>query len=93
MNFLENFSLYFPTHKEFITNIKERLCEILIKNCICQERQIFIQSFKIFLILVFNYKEHVKSEICLFIEQIFLKILNSVNSSYYHRHASLQVLN
>ena len=89
---MEYFTNFLNFQKDFINPIKENLCEILLKNSICQEKQIFTLSFKIFLLLVYNYKEHVKSEIVLFIEQIFLKILSSGNSSFSHRYSSLQVI-
>lgn len=72
--------------------VKDPLCETLLKNCICQERLIFSLSFRTFSILMWNYKEFIKPEISLFIEQIFMKILISENSSFSHRFSSLQIL-
>ena len=37
-------------------------------------------------------KEHLRTEIGVFIEQIFLRILESGNSTYHHKNRVLQVL-
>lgn len=88
---LEYFSSFPQTSKSFIIKIKDSLCELLLKNCICQEKQVFLLSFRTFLVLMQSYKEFLKPQIVLFIEQIFLKLLSSKNSSFPHRQASLQV--
>lgn len=46
----------------------------------------FILSFQVLL-----FKEHIKGEIFIFIDQIFLKLLESGNSPYEHRYLALQV--
>lgn len=91
-NILEFFINFPKFQRELIFKIKEPLCDTLLKNCICQEKQIFSLSFRTFSILLWNYKEYIKAEIVLFIEQIFLKILISENSSVSHRYSSIQVL-
>lgn len=91
INCIEFFTQH-PIFKEFVHNFKDRLCEILLKNCVCQDKNIFAPSFKIFLDLVLYFKEFIKAEISLFVEEIFFKILNSQNSSFPHRESSLKVL-
>ena len=44
----------------------------------------FSISFSIFTILVEKFREHLKTEIAAFFETVFLKILDSLNSSYNH---------
>lgn len=46
----------------------------------------------VFWVIVDNYKENVKHEIAIFIKEIFLKLLNSNNSSHPHREMSLKIL-
>lgn len=43
-------------------------------------------------VVVDNFKENVKNEISIFIKEIFLKLLNSNNSSHPHREMSLKFL-
>ena len=64
----------------------------MLKNCVSQEKQFFILSYKIFIILVMNYRDFLKDEIQVLVDQIFLRILLSGNSSFSHRYYSLQVV-
>jgi brefeldin A-inhibited guanine nucleotide-exchange protein len=75
----------FSSRKEFVDIIRSNLCESLIKNSISQDKTIFALSLSIFLALANNFKDHLKYEIGVFLEQIFLKILDSEHSSYHHK--------
>jgi brefeldin A-inhibited guanine nucleotide-exchange protein len=52
---------------------------------------VFSISFSIFTILVEKFREHLKTEIAAFFETVFLKILDSLNSSYNHILYTLNV--
>lgn len=51
----------------------------------------FALSISIFYALFVHFREHLKFEILVLIEQIFLKVLNSGNSNYHHKYLILRV--
>jgi len=77
--------------KEFIEIIKEILCDGLLKYSVSNEKTIFALSLSIFYCLFLHFREHLKQQIVVFIEQIFLKILDSGNSNYHHKYLILNV--
>ena len=62
-----------------------------MKNSVSSEKTILALSLSNFLALVTYFKEKLKNEIAVFVEQIFLKILESHHSQYYHKDLVLQV--
>jgi len=81
------------TNPDFLAQIKDHLSESILKNSVSNEKQIFGLSFSIFSALFVNFRNMLKTEIGIFIEEIFLKILDSGNSSYQHKFLILQVFN
>ncbi len=81
------------TNPDFLVQIKDHLSESILKNSVSNEKQIFGLSFSIFSALFVNFRSMLKNEIGIFIEEIFLKILDSGNSSYQHKFLILQVFN
>merc|ERR550514_1072352 len=75
----------------FVSVLKQQLCISLIKNSVSPIPKIFGLSLSIFVLLISNFKDHLKTEIGVFIEQVFLRILESGNSTYQHKHRVLQV--
>lgn len=80
-------------NKDFIEIIKLILCGSILNNCVSSDPNVFKLSFGIFLILVNSYKENLKREIVVFLDQIFVKFLESGNSTYTHRLLVLEVFN
>ena len=80
-------------NKDFIEIIKSILCGSILNNCVSSDQNVFKLSFGIFLILVNSYKENLKREIVVFLDQIFVKFLESGNSTYTHRLLVLEVFN
>ncbi|KRX07107.1 Sec7 domain [Pseudocohnilembus persalinus] len=72
--------------------IRKYLMNGIYKCCLNSEQDIFIYAVNIFWSVVDKFKECVKNEIYIFIKEIFLKLLNSNNSSHPHREISLKVL-
>lgn len=91
LSMLQNCGPVFRSSDRFIQVLKEQLCVSLIKNSVSPMPKIFGLSLQIFVMLITNFKDNLKSEIGVFIEQIFLKILESGNSTYQHKHRVLQV--
>mmetsp|Transcript_16231 Transcript_16231/g.13814 ORF Transcript_16231/g.13814 Transcript_16231/m.13814 type:complete len:413 (-) Transcript_16231:210-1448(-) len=87
----KNIGPTFLARKEFREIIKENLCDSILKNSISLEKAIFSYSLGIFVALVNNFREHLKTEIAIFVDSVFMKMLESTNSSYIHRHLALQV--
>ena len=81
----------FLNRKEFIDIIKDTLCDGLLKYSVSNEKTIFSTSLSIFYCLFLHFREHLKQEIVVFLEQIFLKILDSGNSNYHHKYLILTV--
>ncbi len=75
--------------KKFEESIKEYLLDSLLQNSFSTERPVFVMSFGIIVSLIINFRDSLKSAIALFLENIFLKLLESNNSSFHHRKYAL----
>eukprot|EP00761_Pharyngomonas_kirbyi_P013864 gb/GECH01013893.1/.p1 GENE.gb/GECH01013893.1/~~gb/GECH01013893.1/.p1 ORF type:complete len:1618 (+),score=375.39 gb/GECH01013893.1/:1-4854(+) len=89
---LENCSHIFRNSEPFISAIKEELTLSLLKNCLSLMPQIFRLSLLIFLNLISNFKDHLKTEIGGFFTDVFLKILQSSNSSFDHKKLVIEAM-
>jgi len=92
LSVLDNPGPVFTSRAEFVGVIQTHLCESLLKNSVSLDRTLFALSLSIFVALVNNFKDSLKTEVGLFLEQIFLRIVESENSSYQHKLLVLQVL-
>lgn len=81
----------FASRQQFMDIIRGTLCESLLKNSLSTEKTIFALSLSIFVSLVNNFKDSLKTEIGVFMEHIFIKILESENSSYHHKLLVVEV--
>lgn len=82
----------FLSQKEFVKLVKEELMDGLLKTCLSEESNLFGLALSIF-VKIFNFfREHLKQQIAVFIESVCIKILDSGNSSYYHKIAVLETL-
>ena len=80
----------FVSQKDFVKLVKEELMDGLLKTCLSEESNLFGLALSIF-IKIFNlFREHLKQQIAVFIESVCIKILDSGNSSYYHKIAVLE---
>lgn len=91
LNVVEKPGPTFLTRPEFINIIKVSLCNGLLKHCVSNEKTVFALSISIFYALFVHFREHLKFEILVLIEEIFLKVLNSGNSNYHHKYLILRV--
>jgi len=91
LSMLQNCGPVFRSSEHFIAVLKRMLCFSLIKNSLSPNPKIFHDSLRIFVMLISHFKEHLRTEIGVFIEQIFLKILESGNSTFTHKNIVLQV--
>ena len=88
---LEKPGTTFLNRKEFIDIIRGTLCDGLLKYSVSNEKTVFALSLSIFYYLFLHFREYLKAEILIFIETIFLKILDSGNSIYHHKFLILDV--
>lgn len=91
LNVVEKPGATFLTRPEFINIIKTSLCNGLLRHCVSNEKTVFALSISIFYALFVHFREHLKYEILVLIEEIFLKVLNSGNSNYHHKYLILRV--
>lgn len=89
---LENPGPTFKNNTVLIEFIRKRVCESLLKNCVSNEEKIFSLSVEIFYFLVKRFRVHLKQEIAVFIEELFLKILESLNSKYAIKYYLMLIL-
>jgi brefeldin A-inhibited guanine nucleotide-exchange protein len=78
--------------ERFINLVQTQLCVALLKNCMSNHVQVAFLSQKIFLILVYKFKSHLKQEIEVFMSNIFLRVLDSPNSSFKQKALVLESL-
>lgn len=78
--------------EKFIYLVQRYLCVSLLKNCMSHHTQVAFLSQKIFLILVYKFKGNLKQEIEVFMSNIFLRVLESQNSSFPQKALVLESL-
>ena len=78
--------------EKFVHLVQSQLCVALLKNCMSNHIQVAFISQKTFLVLVYKFKIHLKDEIQVFITNIFLRVLQSENSSFIQKALVLESL-
>jgi len=78
----DNYGKYIYTQNFFIKVVKENLIEGLFKTCLSNEVEIITLSVRLFFEVWKYFRENLKREISYFIENVFLKMLNSNNVSF-----------
>lgn len=91
LHVMQNCGNAFKTGDKFIFAVRNYLCVSLLGNCTSPIAQVTGLSLQIFVSVMENFKDHLKSEIEVFISGILLKILESENSSYEHKSRVLEV--
>eukprot|EP00462_Mataza_sp_D1_P023775 CAMPEP_0175130550 /NCGR_PEP_ID=MMETSP0087-20121206/6066_1 /TAXON_ID=136419 /ORGANISM="Unknown Unknown, Strain D1" /LENGTH=1929 /DNA_ID=CAMNT_0016412775 /DNA_START=93 /DNA_END=5878 /DNA_ORIENTATION=- len=93
LSVLEHSGNTFRHSPRFIALVKDDLVMSLLKNSVTPIEAIFRLSSQIFIALIRHFKPYLKTEIGAFMEQIFLKVLASPNSTYEHKVMALTVFN
>ncbi|KAL3938388.1 MAG: hypothetical protein SGBAC_006689 [Bacillariaceae sp.] len=78
--------------EKFVQMVQAQLCVALLKNCMSNHTQVAFISQKTFLVLVYKFKTHLKDEISVFMTNIFLRVLQSDNSSFAQKALVLESL-
>ena len=87
---LENYSNNLNENKDFILLIQNELTEGLFKTCLSEEINIFNLSINLFFIVWEFFRFYLKLQISIFNENVFLKILDSENSSFEQKKIILE---
>jgi len=82
----------FTTGERFIYAIRYYLCVSLLKNCMSLHTNVGHSALKIFLVLVYKFKSHLKAEIEVFVANIFLRVLESRSTSLEQKALVLEAL-
>ena len=82
----------FKTNEKFINCVRSYLCVSLLSNCASDVKEVATLSLRIFATLLDLFKDHLKDELEVFVTNIFLKILESENSTAEHKYSVLNVL-
>jgi len=93
VSIMQNPGPMFVTRPEFKEVVKDHLCDSILKNSVSTDKPVFSYSLGIFISLVKHFRDVLRAEIAVFIEDIFLRMLESGNSSFNHRLLALQVFN
>lgn len=88
---LQHCGAAFQSDERIINVVRDYLCVSLLSNCTSQIAQITGLSLQIFVLLLKSFKNYLKSEVEVFITGIFLRILESENSSVDHKLRVLEV--
>ncbi|CAB9502026.1 inhibited guanine nucleotide-exchange protein [Seminavis robusta] len=78
--------------EKFIYLVQNYLCVGLLKNCMSNHTNVAFLSQKIFLLLLYKFKANLKQEIEVFLSNIFLRVLESPNSSFKQKALVLESL-
>lgn len=89
---LEHCGDAFRTGEKFVYAVRSYLCVSLLKNCMSNQTVVAHLSLKIFLLLVRDFKTHLKAEIEVFVANIFLRVLESPNSPFEQKVLVLEAL-
>ena len=81
----------FRSGEKFVQVMRQQLCVSLLRNCTSQISQVTGVSLQIFVCLMDGFKDHLKSELEVFVAKIFIRILESENASFEHKMSVLEV--
>lgn len=91
LHILEHSGPAFRSGDKFIFAIRQYLCVSLISNCTSQVTQVIGLSLQVFVALLNGFKDHLKAELEIFMTNIFIRILESENSTFEHKCRVLEV--
>lgn len=91
LSVLEHAGPSFRGGARFVGAVRQYLCVSLLKNCTSNVTHVVALSLRIFVALISKFRDHLKAEIEVFIHHIFLRILDSDNSTHEHKMLVLEV--
>ncbi|KAG5185747.1 guanine nucleotide exchange factor in Golgi transport N-terminal-domain-containing protein, partial [Tribonema minus] len=91
LELLEKSGPAFRSGEPFVDCVRTGLCAELLKNCTSSVMPVVSLSLRIFVALTRHFKDHLKSEVEVFVTRIFLRILESENRSHEQKMLVLEV--
>ena len=91
LHILQNAGPAFCNEDKYIYAVRTYLCVSLLSNCTSHVAQVTGLSLQIFVVLMHRFKNHLKHEVEVFVSNIFLRMLESENSTYDHKFRVLEV--
>jgi len=88
----ENCGTAFRNGEKFIYAVQNFLCVSLVKNSMSNNPRVAVLSLKVFLLLVYKFKQHLKAEIEVFVANVFLPALQSPNTPVQRKNLVLEAL-
>eukprot|EP00752_Nemacystus_decipiens_P007866 g7027.t2 len=82
----------FRGSEKFILAVRHYLCDALLLNSTSSNKAVMELSLKIFKPMCRDFKAHLKSQIEVFITTVFLRVLESENSTFDHKKQVLDVV-
>ena len=77
---------------KFVLLVQNYLSGSLLKNCVSNHTQVAYLSQRIFLILLYKFKDYLKQDIEIFMSNVFFRVLESPNSSFKQKALVLESL-
>jgi brefeldin A-inhibited guanine nucleotide-exchange protein len=81
----------FKSGEKFIYAVRQYLCVSLLGNCTSNIAQVTGLALHVFVALLECFKDYLKAELEVFVTNIFLRILESENSTFEHKLRVLEV--
>jgi len=91
LSILERAGPTFRSSEKFVYLVRNHLCTSLLKNATSSNTAIVGLSLRIFIAMTAHFKDSLKAELEVFVSNIFLKLLESENSSFEHKLLVLEV--
>ncbi|KAJ8613377.1 hypothetical protein CTAYLR_002304 [Chrysophaeum taylorii] len=91
LSVLEHAGPSFCNGIRFVGAVRQYLCVSLLKNCTSNVTHVVALSLRIFVNLIVKLRQHLKAEVEVFISHIFLRVLDSDNSTHEHKMLVLEV--
>eukprot|EP00551_Chaetoceros_affinis_P004309 CAMPEP_0203668256 /NCGR_PEP_ID=MMETSP0090-20130426/4937_1 /ASSEMBLY_ACC=CAM_ASM_001088 /TAXON_ID=426623 /ORGANISM="Chaetoceros affinis, Strain CCMP159" /LENGTH=2105 /DNA_ID=CAMNT_0050532651 /DNA_START=189 /DNA_END=6503 /DNA_ORIENTATION=+ len=92
LSVFENCGPAFRNGEKFIYAVQNFLCVSLVKNSMSNNPNVAHLSLKVFLLLVYKFKQHLKAEIEVFVAKVFLPTLQSPNTPAERKSLVLEAL-
>lgn len=77
---------------KFVLLVQNYLSGSLLKNCVSNHTQVAYLSQRIFLVLLYKFKDYLKQDIEIFMSNVFFRVLESPNSSFKQKALVLESL-
>ncbi len=89
---LDNPGPTFCNSDTFLQLVRDHLVMSLVQNSVFTVESVFRLSSSIFVALIAHFKPHLKTEIGIFLDNFFLRILSMPSSPFAHKRMAMQVI-